>query len=80
MPTHQEQLHIETSGHRDMHDLTAEVAAVVTRSKILMGTVHIFNVGSTGAIGTLEYEPGLERDLPARLDPPQADSQKAGTQ
>ena len=28
----------------------------------------MFNVGSTGVIGTIEYEPGLEGDLPDTLD------------
>lgn len=73
---HQAQIDLETAGHRDMHDLTSQVAAVVTRSKIQTGTAHVFNVGSTGAIGTLEFEPGLERDLPEILDqlmPPSPD-------
>ncbi len=30
--------------------------------------MHVFNVGSTAALGTIEFEPGLERDLPAILD------------
>jgi secondary thiamine-phosphate synthase enzyme len=33
-----------------------------------MGTVHIFNVGSTAAVGTIEFEPGLQQDLPDILD------------
>jgi secondary thiamine-phosphate synthase enzyme len=64
----QEQLSIASSGHGDMHDLTEQVAAIVTRSKIRAGVVHIFNVGSTAAIGTIEFEPGLQRDLPELLD------------
>ncbi len=51
-----------------MHDLTAQIVAVVASSKIQTGTAHIFNVGSTAALGTIEFEPGLERDLPAILD------------
>ena len=30
--------------------------------------MHVFNVGSTASIGAIEFEPGLERDLPAILD------------
>jgi secondary thiamine-phosphate synthase enzyme len=30
--------------------------------------VNVFNVGSTGAIGSIEFEPGLKRDLPELLD------------
>ncbi len=51
-----------------MHDLTDEVAAVVARSKIKTGIVNVFNVGSTAAVGTIEFEPGLEADLPAILN------------
>jgi secondary thiamine-phosphate synthase enzyme len=72
----QEQLAISTAGHGDMHDLTEEVAAVVARSKVGTGLVHVFNVGSTSAVGTIEFEPGLRRDLPTLLDrlmPPSRD-------
>lgn len=65
---HQETIRIRTSGHRDMHDITGEVAAVVSRSGIATGTVHIFNIGSTGVIGCVEFEPGLAEDLPSLLD------------
>jgi len=51
-----------------MHNLTDQVAAVVSSSGIRTGTVNIFNVGSTAAVGTIEFEPGLERDMPALLD------------
>ena len=64
----QRQIRFSTSGHRDMHDLTGEVAAIVAESGIASGVVHVFNVGSTGAIGTIEYEPGLQHDLPRILD------------
>lgn len=51
-----------------MHDITDSVARVVRESGIATGTVHVFNVGSTGAIGTIEFEPGLEADLPMIFD------------
>ena len=34
----------------------------------MIGMVHIFNVGSTAAVGTIEFEPGLQQDLPDILD------------
>jgi secondary thiamine-phosphate synthase enzyme len=64
----QEQFIVATAGHGDMHDLTELVAAVVARSKVRTGLVHVFNVGSTAALGTIEFEPGLQEDLPAILD------------
>lgn len=66
--THQERFTVATSGHGDIHDLTDRVARIVAGSGVQIGTVHVFNVGSTGAIGTIEFEPGLERDLPDILD------------
>ena len=65
---HQKTIRIKTSGHRDIHDITAQVAKVVAESRIRTGTAHVFNVGSTASVGTIEYEPGLEADLPAILD------------
>jgi secondary thiamine-phosphate synthase enzyme len=73
---HQDEIHIHTSRHGEMHDLTRQVTDIVTDSGIEAGTVHVFNVGSTGVIGTIEFEPGLERDLPEMLDklfPPSTD-------
>ena len=66
--TYQHSLRLETSGHRDMHDITARVTEVVRRSGVEAGLVHVFNVGSTAAIGAIEFEPGLRRDLPEVLD------------
>jgi secondary thiamine-phosphate synthase enzyme len=65
---YQETLAVSTSGHGDMHDLTGKVAQIVAASGIKIGIANIFNVGSTGAIGVIEFEPGLERDLPEFLD------------
>src|SRR5262245_4199149 len=74
--TFQHQLHLRTRGHGEMHDLTSEVAAAVKQSKVRTGIVHLFAVGSTAALGALEFEPGLRRDLPEMLDrliPPSRD-------
>ncbi|MEQ8848114.1 secondary thiamine-phosphate synthase enzyme YjbQ [Botrimarina sp.] len=66
--THQDSFTLETAGRRDMHDVTAEVARIVGESGVRTGTVQVFNVGSTGAVGAIEFEPGLERDLPEVLN------------
>lgn len=65
---YQQEISITAKGHGHMHDLTEQVAAVVTSSGIKTGLANIFNVGSTAAVGTIEFEPGLEHDLPAILD------------
>ena len=64
----QDEFIIETRAHRAMHDITAEVERIVAASGITIGIAHVFNVGSTAVVGTIEYEPGLERDLPEMLD------------
>src|SRR6056297_3078453 len=51
-----------------MHEITRDVADVVKRAGIVTGVVHVFNIGSTATIGTIEFEPGLERDMPELLD------------
>lgn len=73
---HQEQIELSTDGHRDMHDLTGRVTEIVRRSEVQTGFVNVHNVGSTGVVGTIEFEPGLQEDLPAVLDrlfPPSRD-------
>ena len=66
--TFQQEISLRTRGHRDMHNLTGKVAEVVGASGIKTGTAHVFNIGSTAALGTVEFEPGLEQDLPDMLD------------
>lgn len=66
--TYQQEISITTKGHGHMQDLTGQVAAAVRASGIQMGIAHVFNVGSTAAVGTIEFEPGLQRDLPEMLD------------
>jgi secondary thiamine-phosphate synthase enzyme len=64
----QGQISRRTRGHRDMHDLTDELGQVVRASGVTAGVVHLFVVGSTAALGTIEFEPGLQADLPEMLD------------
>ncbi len=66
--TFQQEISLRTRGHRDIHDLTREVIRIVGASEIKTGIAHVFNIGSTAALGTIEFEPGLEQDLPDMLD------------
>lgn len=65
---YQEDISVGTRGNGDLHDLTEGMAAVVGRSRVQNGTVHVFVVGSTAALGAIEFEPGLQRDLPQVLN------------
>src|SRR5437667_6863983 len=69
----QRRITLRTGAHGQVHDLTDSVARIVKESKVETGTVNVFNVGSTAAVGTIEFEPGLQKDLPTilnRLIPP----------
>lgn len=71
--TFQESLSLTTQKSGEMHDITDAVCAIVARSGVTAGLAHVFNVGSTACVGCIEFEPGLEADLPqelSRLLPP----------
>ena len=59
------QLHSEGEG--DIIDLTTQLSNIVKDSEIKNGTVTIFVSGSTAAVTTIEYEPGLVHDFPEML-------------
>ena len=50
---------VRTKGNCDIVDITEQVTEIVAQSDISEGIVTLFNVGSTAAITTTEYEPGL---------------------
>ena len=62
------QLSIHTRGEGDILDITEQVAEVVAETKLKNGIVTVFVPGSTGAISTIEYEPGLLKDFPNMLE------------
>lgn len=51
----------------DASDLTEHVQAIVKRSRVRNGLVHIFVPGSTAAIISIQYEDGLLQDLKETL-------------
>jgi len=54
---------LRTKGRNDSLDITAVVQRAVTRAKIRQGLATVFVTGSTAAVTTIEFEPGLVRDL-----------------
>ena len=64
MRVFQEEVHVKTKGEGDILDITELVEKVVRRSGVKNGVAHVFVIGSTAAISTMEYEPGLKQDLP----------------
>lgn len=68
MSVYQEEVNVRTGGEGDILDITDLMEDVVRRSGIRNGVVHVFAIGSTAAVSTMEYEPGLKRDLPEALE------------
>lgn len=62
------ELIIETHGEGDIIDLSSGVQEIVSKSGISEGQVSVFVKGSTAAITTIEYEPGVLSDLRRALD------------
>ncbi len=56
-------IRISTQREGDVIDLTDEVKSVVNESGIKNGLVHLFVQHSTAALTTIEFEPGVLRDL-----------------
>ena len=57
------QLSIQSKVEGEIIDITEKIAQAVNESSLENGTVTIFVSGSTGALTTIEYEPGLVQDL-----------------
>lgn len=61
-------LRIGSMGENDVIDLTQEVRKAVKEAGLTNGVLTLFVPGSTGAITTMEYEPGLVKDFPDALE------------
>ncbi len=62
-------IEVETKGHSQVLDITEQVVQCVDAGAISCGTATVFVIGSTAAITTTEFEPGLaSHDLAAALE------------
>lgn len=61
-------IYLKTKGFSDIHNLTPEVESIISDSGIEEGFCHIFAVGSTASISTMEYEPALVTDIREKLE------------
>jgi secondary thiamine-phosphate synthase enzyme len=60
-------IQVKSRGENDMIDMTKQTSMVLRESKLEEGLVTVFVSGSTAAISTIEYEPGLINDFPDML-------------
>src|SRR4030095_11117721 len=54
---------LETRGHADVKAATAALHAALSKSKLKEGQATVFVAGSTAGVTTVEFEPGLVKDL-----------------
>jgi secondary thiamine-phosphate synthase enzyme len=60
---------VKTKGEKDMViDITDQVKKIINTSILYDGIITIFVSGSTAALTTIEYEPGLKADFPRMLE------------
>lgn len=58
----------KTAGHCDIIDVTAKVQEQIHKEGVQNGLATLFVSGSTAALTTIEYEPGLVKDLKELLE------------
>ena len=68
MPIINGKIILDTKGFTDIIDITKEVANIVESHQIDNGQVLVYIPGSTASITSIEYEPGLIKDLPQILE------------
>ena len=68
MPVKTDSISIRTKGNADVHDMTDQIANVVSNSGLRDGMVTIFCPSSTSALTTIEYESGAVSDLRRLFD------------
>ena len=56
-------LEINSKGRDQVIDLTGKVVEIIKQSKVSDGLVTVFVHGSTASVTTIEYEPGLVKDI-----------------
>jgi secondary thiamine-phosphate synthase enzyme len=60
-------IQVKSRGENDMIDMTKQTSRLLEESKLDEGMVTVFVSGSTAAVATIEYEPGLINDFPDML-------------
>ncbi len=69
-------LEFKTGGNAQIVEITGEVSALLRETGLRSGILNVFVPGATGAVTTLEHEPGVCRDFQELFDflaPPDRD-------
>jgi secondary thiamine-phosphate synthase enzyme len=60
-------IQLKASKEDDIIDVTKQTSDALRESELINGMVNVFVAGSTAAVTTIEYEPGLRYDFPKML-------------
>lgn len=63
-----ERIPVSTAGFNDIVNITEAIKKMISSKGLLNGHMLLFIDGSTAAISTIEYEPGLQKDLPELME------------
>jgi len=63
-----ETISLSTRGNADMVDITSQAQEIVHQHGLKEGQITLFVSGSTAGLTTVEYEPGLIKDLPEAFE------------
>ncbi|MBA7610653.1 hypothetical protein ES703_17865 [subsurface metagenome] len=63
MAVFSDKISLSTKGFCDVHDITPRLREILSESGLREGVLSVILAGSTGGITTIEYEPGLLKDL-----------------
>lgn len=68
MTVHMDSLRLRTRGENDIIDITERAEMLIENAPLKNGVACLFVPGSTAALTTIEYEPGLLVDFPAMFE------------
>lgn len=68
MKTFSSMFKLSTRGFSDIHDITRNVESALSHSGTANGIATVFVPGSTAAVTSIEFEPGVLEDLRSAID------------
>jgi secondary thiamine-phosphate synthase enzyme len=68
MSSHSGEIHIQTKGFSDMHDITPRASDFLSSSNVQNGLFCVFVPGATAGLTTIEFEEGALHDLKQAIE------------
>ena len=62
------EIEVQAEANSDIKNITEQVQEFVELSGFSEGIIHIFPIGSTASISTIEFEPALVQDMQDKLE------------